>query len=135
MQKPLLPSLHFKLPCHAASRNDPSFRLVLGLSSPSSNLPSFPLYLPCPSSPSALPSDPELYKGSQGQRWASGSHLPSCCCWRPVLPISQPTIPRAACPKAFRLSRTWIFWILSSMLCFMRPWAITGKGQGTSDVA
>lgn len=49
--------------------------------------------------------------------------------------ISRPTIPGAICPEAFRLSMRRRFWIRPSALCFMRPWAITGNGQGTSDIA
>lgn len=85
--------------------------------------------------PSALPSDPELYRESQGQGWGSGAHLLSCCCWRLMPLISHPTIPGAICPEAFRLSMRRRFWIRPSALCFMRPWAITGNGQGTSDLA
>lgn len=82
---------------------------------------------------SALTFDPELYKESQGQGWILGFYLPSCCCWKFLLPISQPTIPGAICHEAFILSRRRMFWIRPSALCFMRPWAITGNGQGTSD--
>ena len=52
-----------------------------------------------------------------------------------MLPVSQLTIPVAIWPEAFRLSRRWMFWIRPFVLYFMRPWTITGNGQGTSDMA
>lgn len=96
---------------------------------------SFPSSQPCAFIASALPCDPGSYKEPQGQGWGSEPHLLSCCCWSLMLLISQPTIPGAICPEAFRLSMMRMFWIRPSALCFMRPWAITGNGQGTSDTA
>ena len=108
--------------------------LVLDLLSPPSNLPSFPLHSIVLSSPRLCPLT-QSFLESQGQGRGSGPHLLSCCCWRLMLLISQPTIPGAICPEAFRLSMRRMFWIRPSALCFMRPWAITGNGQGTSDTA
>lgn len=60
----------------------------------------------------------------------SGSHLISCCCWKFMPPISQPTIPGATIPETFRRSRSCMLWIRPSALCFRRPCAITGNGEG-----